>query len=734
MCLGHWIEPIFEHIISFNLTNIGAFIPRTTLQIVSTVTVIVLTFICTINLLKMFKIRPKSKQAIVWDSDKLANIGEQKVAIDYSNQSIVDISTMERLPKYLPNGFQVNKLMTNLFEDATTMLESMERGTRLNGDGNCLGRIDNVAKLVTWINYQTVMKRITNFGNGLYHILDGAKIRNQTNGMFPCIGIYSKNCPEYVIAEYGCYWQSLVVVPIYDTLGPHACSFISNQAEIECIVCDKLERVQIILSEAHTIKSLRFLIVFDNIPSSIKQKAENHGIKLVTIHELEQIGSINSVLPNKPNRDDLAVICYTSGTTDTPKGVMLNHGNIIANVSAVMYQMMEYTIRMDDCMMSYLPLAHMFERCCENALFMVGGSIVYFSGDVKQLSDDMKIAMPTLLPAVPRLLTRIYCKIQDSVKSNVMKSLLLNTAFHFKQKNFTKTGIVRNDTFWDKLVFHKIRDTLGGKVRLIMCGSAPLNPNVLEFLRCALGCVVLEGYGQTECVAPCTCTFPNDIQSGHVGPPLSAAKIKLADVPEMGYYAKDGKGEILVQGPIVFQGYFKDPERTAQTLDNDGWLHTGDIGLFNDNETLKIIDRKKNIFKLSQGEYIAPEKIENIYSQCSLVAQIFVYGESLKSTLVAIVVPDQAAIESWCRANNVHDDQFKAQCCNKAVKTEILRELHLLGQRDGLKSFEQVKDIHVHHEMFSIENGLITPTLKTKREEIYKHFRSEIDRMYSRLE
>lgn len=356
------------------------------------------------------------------------------------------------------------------------------------------------------------------------------------------------------------------------------------------------------------------------------------------------------------------------------------------------------------------------------------------------------------------------------MKSNVIKSLLLNTAYHFKQKDFERTGIIRQDTLWDRIVFKKVRENLGGRVRLVMSGSAPLNPNVLEFLRCALGAVVIEGYGQTECCAPCTVTFPRDVRTGHVGPPIAAAAIKLADVPDMGYYAADGKGEVLVCGPIVFQGYFKDPERTAATVDTDGWLHTGDIGQWTVQETLKIVDRRKvseeilyfythlffafffqNIFKLSQGEYIAPEKIENTYSQCTLVAQVFVYGESLKSTLVGIVVPDQVVLEIWCRNNNINGT-FSEMCRNKVnilnqlmmnhttfplfqdVKKMLLKELHCLGQRDGLKSFEQVKDIHIDAELFTVENGLLTPTMKSRREEIYKHFKRQIDQLYSKLE
>ncbi|EPB65024.1 hypothetical protein ANCCEY_15913, partial [Ancylostoma ceylanicum] len=181
---------------------------------------------------------------------------------------------------------------------------------------------------------------------------------------------------------------------------------------------------------------------------------------------------------------------------------------------------------------------------------------------------------------------------------------------------------------------------MGGRVRLMVTGSAPLAENVLTFVRAAMGCIVVEGYGQTECVAACTVSMEGDSKAGHVGMAIPSASIKLVDVPELGYFSKDEAGEVCVKGPIVFRGYYKNEEQTKEVLDEDGWLHTGDIGRWTKEGTLKIVDRKKHIFKLAQGEYVAPEKIENIYVRSKYVAQSFVYGESLKTCLIAVVVPD----------------------------------------------------------------------------------------------
>lgn len=282
-----------------------------------------------------------------------------------------------------------------------------------------------------------------------------------------------------------------------------------------------------------------------------------------------------------------------------------------------------------DVMISFLPLAHMLERCCENALYMQGGSVGFYLGDIRRLSDDMKALKPTMTPAVPRLLNRIYDKVQAEINGSCIKKMLFNMAISAKESEI-KRGVVRNNSFWDMLVFRKVQEGMGGRLRLMLVGSAPLAENVLTFIRCALGCLVVEGYGQTECCAPISLTIQGDHVPGHVGPPVACCCIKLVDVPEMEYWAAKNQGEVCVKGTNVFSGYYKDPEKTQEVIDQEGWHHTGDIGMWMPNGTLKIIDRRKHIFKLSQGEYIVPEKIENIYSRSQYVHQVFVYGESLK--------------------------------------------------------------------------------------------------------
>ncbi|XP_060692825.1 long-chain-fatty-acid--CoA ligase 6-like isoform X2 [Hemiscyllium ocellatum] len=575
------------------------------------------------------------------------------------------------------------QLMTHYHDDARTMYEVYQRGLHITGDGPCLG-FRKPKHPYQWLSYKEVANRAENLGSGLLQ-------KNCRSSPDQFIGVFAQNRPEWIIAELACYTYSMVIVPLYDTLGPEAIRYIINTAEISTVICDKVEKAKVLLKnvEMKETPDLEIVILMDPFDMDLVQMGNDCGVQILALREVENLGQMNRRTPVPPRPEDLSIVCFTSGTTGNPKGAMLTHGNVVADFS---------------------------------------GFLKVTEGDIRLLSDDMKALHPTIFPVVPRLLNRMYDKIFSQAGTPVKRWLLEFAAR--RKATEVRNGIIRNNSLWDKLFFKKIQDSLGGKVRMIVTGAAPASPAVLGFLRAALGCQVYEGYGQTECTAGCTFTTPGDWTSGHVGAPLPCNYLKLINVDEMKYFSAKGEGEICVKGPNVFKGYLKDTEKTDEALDKDSWLHTGDIGKWLPNGTLKIIDRKKHIFKLAQGEYIAPEKIENIYVRSEPVAQVYVHGDSLQSFLVGIVVPDPEVTEAWARKKGF-EHSYAELAKSEAFKKALIEDMVKLGKQAGLYSFEQVKAIHLHYEMFSVQNGLLTPTLKAKRSEMRNYFRKQIEDLYS---
>ena len=265
-------------------------------------------------------------------------------------------------------------------------------------------------------------------------------------------------------------------------------------------------------------------------------------------------------------------------------------------------------------------------------------------------------------------------------------------------------------------------------------GSAPIAEEVLNFLKVCFCCPILEGYGQTESTAASCVTLPEDSVAGHVGGPLPCLKIRLRDIPEMGYTSTDTpnpRGEICFKGPSVFDGYFMDPEKNKEAL-VDGWLMSGDVGIVLPNGSIRIIDRAKNIFKLAQGEYISPEKLENVYIQSPYIEQIHVHGDSLQSFLVAIVVPDFEMVIQWAKTQEeVKIGETNEEICqNQEVKELILASMNELATANKFNGLERVKKVFLHPELFTEQNGLMTPSSKLKRNVSVQTFRSQINRMY----
>uniref|UniRef100_A0A8C1TBT6 Arachidonate--CoA ligase n=1 Tax=Cyprinus carpio TaxID=7962 RepID=A0A8C1TBT6_CYPCA len=587
-----------------------------------------------------------------------------------------------------------DNLLEFYYEDTKTVYDMFQRGLRIAGNGPCLG-FRNPGEPYQWISYTEVAERAQVLGSGL--LAKGCKPNPQQ-----FVGIFAQNRPEWVIAELACYTFSMALVPLYDTLGLEAMVHILNLAEISMVICDKEDKAESLLKhkEKGVTPALSCLVLFNPFSAALLERGRKCGVEILQL-------------------------CDSLFHVGKPKGAMITHGNIASNTSSVI-KILEVSSETHLNPLVLYCIVHSFSLL-QVSMFCHGARVGFYQGDISLLMDDIKTLKPTFFPVVPRLLNRIYDKIVGSVTSPLRRALL-HYAVRRKQAELS-SGVVRNNSMWDRLIFNKIQASLGGNLRFILTASAPISPTVLSFLRATLGCLIFEGYGQTECTAGCTFSMPGDWSAGHVGAPLPCAMVKLTDIPDMNYYAKNGEGEICIRGHSVFRGYLKDEERTGETLDADGWLHTGDVGQWLPNGTLRIVDRKKHIFKLSQGEYIAPEKIENVYTRCVPVLQVFVHGDSLQSYLIGVVVPDPEVFVDWAKERGIVGS-YEELCQNPDVKKAVLEDMTAVGKEAGLKSFEQVKDFYLHPDMFSVSNGLLTPTLKSRRVDLRRVFSEEIARMY----
>ncbi|KAE8008450.1 hypothetical protein FH972_004961 [Carpinus fangiana] len=548
-------------------------------------------------------------------------------------------------------------------------------------------------------------------------------------------GIYGSNCPEWIIAMEACNSQSITYVPLYDTLGANAVEFIINHAEVSIAFVqeNKISAVLSCLPRCST--NLKTIISFSKISSAQKQEAEKFGVCCFSWEEFSQLGSLNYKLPPK-QKTDICTIMYTSGTTGEPKGVILTNGAIMAQVLAIDHILLltDKVATEEDSFFSFLPLAHIYDQTMESYFIYKGSSIGFWRGDIRFLMEDIQELKPTAFCGVPRVYDRIYAGINSKISSGgALRKTLFQYAYNYKLGNLEK-GLPQDKAapLMDRLIFDKIKQGLGGRIRMLLSGAAPLSRHVEEFLRVVTCSTLSQGYGLTESIGGCLTSIGNVYSMvGTVGVPMTTIEVRLESVPEMGYDALSSvpRGEICLRGKTLFSGYHKRQDLTEDVL-VDGWFHTGDIGEWQPNGAMKIIDRKKNIFKLSQGEYVAVENIESTYLRCPLITSIWVYGNSFESFLVAVVVPDQKAVEDWAVNHNVSGD-FNSLCENLKARKYILDELNSIGHKHQLRGFEIVKAVHLEPNPFDMERDLITPTFKLKRQQLLKYYKDTVVQLYS---
>ncbi|KAG0207909.1 hypothetical protein BGX28_000993 [Mortierella sp. GBA30] len=647
-------------------------------------------------------------------------------------------------------------LVTNIRDapQLSTLYDIWQNSVTKYGNNEFLGHrpFNTVAQTYggyTWETYRQINQRVNAFGSGIMHLNEVILGNEQLNRW--SLGIWSHGRPEWFITEMSCNCYNLISVALYDTLGPDAVEYIVNHADIQ-IVVSSANHIASLLENADKLPKLKAIVSMDALHDTVpvpgatsaaqvlRAWGAEKGIKVYDFNEIESLGAEFPRKHMPPSADEVASLCYTSGTTGQPKGAMLTHRNFVATIGTNREGMV---FTEDDVLISFLPLAHIMGRVVDACSMYGGGRIGYFRGDILLLLEDVAELRPTFFPAVPRLLNRIYAKlVASTIEAPGLVGALARRGVATKLANLA-AGKGYNHALWDRLLFNKVKMALGGRVQVILTGSAPIAKEVLSFLRIAFGCVVLEGYGSTEGMATATITMPDEYIPGHIGCPRAGCELKLVDVPEMNYHSTDQpfpRGEIWIRGDTVFKGYFKDEKNTRETIDSEGWLATGDIGFVDNRGCFTIIDRKKNIFKLAQGEYIAPEKIENVLgARCNLVQQIYVHGDSLESTLVSVVIPEpetflpfaNALAGASVQAGDV--EGLSKLCKDPKVRNAVLKELEKAGKAGALRGFEFVKRVYLTTDAFSVDNGMMTPTFKVRRPQVAEYFKEQIKAMYDEI-
>ena len=526
--------------------------------------------------------------------------------------------------------------------------------------------------------------------------------------------------------------QSLYSVSIYDTLGPSATEYIIKHTSLPCVAAS-LPHVPTLLKLKPRLPSLKVIISLDPLDNGEKEgyskrailnaMAKDLGVQICSIEEVEKIGSAEGPPKyNPPSPTDIVTINYTSGTTGQPKGVVLTQEAAVAATSCALVTIIHTP---KNSMLSYLPLAHIYQRMTEHGALFAGGAIGYYHGDILALVDDLKALRPNAFTSVPRLYNRFGGAIRAAtVEQPGFKGALSRHIVDTKlaaMANPDSPSATNSHAFYDRIWGRKVAAALGlENAKVMVSGAAPLDPTLHKFFRAVMGNQFIQGFGMTETYAQGLAQLDGDLSVGNCGALAPTMEACLQDVPDMEYHVNDKpqpRGELLMRGSSLFSGYYRSPEETAKAILPDGWFRTGDIATVDSRGRFQIIDRVKNVLKLAQGEYISPERLENIYlSHLSYLAMAFVYGESNHSFLVAIfgIQADMfAPVASRVLGQKIEPTDIpsiKAACVDPKVVSAVQKDLDKVGKKNKFAGYERVRKCVLMVDPFTIDNELLTPT------------------------
>lgn len=657
---------------------------------------------------------------------------------------------------------------------ATTLFEYFEECVAMHGSNNAMGwrkfidthvEVKKVTKIIDgeekevdkdwtfyeyspyeFISYKDLSKLIKQYGRGLVEL--GLKSKESK------LHIYAQTSPRWMQTFLGAQSQDIPIVTAYDTLGESGLLHSLLETESEAIFTDNT-LLGLLVNPLKKAKAIKYIIHFDPIDpedkrmdgayyKNAKEAVEKildirPDIKIVSYDDILKMGEKSTLEVKKSKPEDLACIMYTSGSTGAPKGVVISQENILASLGGISTNAGRDIVRPKDRVIAFLPLAHIFEMAFELVCFWWGGCLGY--ANVKTLSDiscrncksDLEEFKPTVMVGV----AAVWESVRKGVIAKVSReSALLQKIFWsaFKAKSTLSNYHIPGASMFD-VVFKKVKAATGGQLRIVLNGGSSISKDAQVFVSNLIAPMLL-GYGLTETCANATIVEYRHLQYGVAGTLTGAVTVKLVDVADAGYFAKNNQGEILIKGKCVCKEYFKNEKETAEAFTPDGWFKTGDIGEWTSNGALKIIDRKKNLVKTLNGEYIALEKLESVYRSNQLVSNICVYADQTKVKPVAMLLPIENHLRSAIVSEGLYsEDELKTKslahlCHDKKVAKLVLKSLLQTGKSQGLKGIELIQNVILLDDEWTPQNGYVTSAQKLQRKKILNSCKDRVDQAY----
>ncbi|KAK5925394.1 hypothetical protein CgunFtcFv8_017920 [Champsocephalus gunnari] len=583
-----------------------------------------------------------------------------------------------------------------------------------------------------WLSYNEVDSIVSEFGSGL------AALGQQPKSS---IAIFCETRAEWMITAQACFRRNFPLVTFYSTLGEEAIAFGLNETEVTHLVTSSDLLQTKLKNVLPLIPKLKHVIYVDK--KKVSTQGFSDGLSIHSMQAVRELGALPENIGSeivKPQPSDLAVVMYTSGSTGRPKGVMIVHSNLIAGMTGQCERIPGLGPK--DTYIAYLPLAHVLEMTAEISCVTYGCRIGYSSPQtlsnqstkIKRGSKgDSSVLKPTLMAAVPEIMDRINKNVMSKVQEmSLIQKTLFTLGYRYKLEQI-KRGY--DAPLCNALLFRKVKKLLGGRVRMMLSGGAPLSSATQRFMNICFCCPVGQGYGLTETCGAGTITEVADISTGRVGAPVICCEVRLRDWAEGGY-TKDDKpnprGEILIGGPNVTMGYYRNESNDQDFfVDEKGqrWFCTGDVGEVYPDGCLQIVDRKKDLVKLQAGEYVSLGKVESALKNCSIIENICAYANSEQNYVISFVVPDQKRMTELARKKGIVGE-WEEICTHPDMEREVLREIKEVAANIKLQRFEIPVKVHLSPEPWTPETGLVTDAFKLKRKELKNHYLHHIERMY----